>query len=283
MTEQNIWEKIGNIPFRLMVIVVFILFIIPMIRPFGLPAPIPDSARDFHTIIEELPEASLVAFSADSTGSGWDELRDATIATMRQLFMNDVKVVFYSILPGNVPCMLEALEIANPDKYNKEYGTDYVYLGYISGEETAEATIARDTWSATTKDNYGNKIEDLPLMLEFRNAEDVDLLIVYFGSVHSHLKHVRQWFVPFNTLMIAATPAGNEGGIAMYYPDTFKGYLAGPSGGAAMELLIGVPGGASKINDLKSLVFIPAILLVILRNISYYGNKYFGRTEEKSE
>ena len=56
-----------------------------------------------------------------------------------------------------------------------EYGTEFVYLGYIPGHEVGMQTFGDKTWLAKPVDHFGNSFSDLPIMDEVRSAEDFDL------------------------------------------------------------------------------------------------------------
>ena len=79
--------------------------------------------------------------------------------------------------------------------------------------------------------------------------------------------------------MIEAVTSGSAVGVIPYYPNIIKGYLAGLSGAAALELLAKEPGGALKGTDIKNLGLLWSLALIVLGNLGYWGGKYLGKEE----
>jgi len=55
-----------------------------------------------------------------------------------------------------------------------EYGTEFVYLGYIAGGEVGMSNFAADAWAAKPTDFQGTLVSTIPLMQNVRRAEDFD-------------------------------------------------------------------------------------------------------------
>jgi hypothetical protein len=272
--NESVWDKLLNIPQLVVAVAIFILMIIPMIKPLGLPVPIATPAKKYFDALEAVPDGSRIIFFHECSGSGWDEIKGGTVATIKYLWQRRFKVVYVSITAANVPCMVTAFAMANPEKYGVEYGEEWVFLGYIPGEEAAVAACASDLHAATSADYKGNPISDLEMMADIHSYQDIDLVITYFGDATGMEKYIRQWFVSYGIPQCWGTPAGNEAGCVPYMSAGMcEGYVSGPTGGATIEKLIHEPGEAARIADMKNLASIPIILLVILGNIAYFAKK----------
>ena len=273
--KKSIWDKLLNIPQSIIAVAIFILMIIPMIQPLGLPVPIAAAAEKYYDVLEALPDGSTVIFFHECSGSSWDEIKGGTIATLKYLWNRRLKVIIISIAADNVPVMITAFSMAKPEKYGAEYGKDWAFIGYIPGDEAAVAAIATDLHAVTSVDYEGTPLSDLEIMADIQSYQDFDLLITYFGSATGMERYVRQWQVPHPEVkQIWGTPSGNEPGVIPYYDaGTVQGYISGPTGGATMEALIHEPGEATRIADMKNLANIPIILLILIGNIAYFAKK----------
>jgi len=278
--EKSSWDALLKIPMWAVAVATILLIIFPILSPLGLPIPIATPARLYYEEVKKLPEGSRVIFWQDCSGSGWDEIKGGVVATLKMLFKQKVKVVFLSFAADAVSPTITALKtLVDPAKYGAVYGTDYVYLGYIPGEEAAVAAAARDIQGLRTSDVYGTPISDLPLMTEVKDHSSFNMLITYFGDGTAMEKYVRQWQIPYpEVVQVWGTPAGNEPQCVPYMTSgAAKGYVSGPTGSAGLELLIGEPGLAAAITDIKNLASIPIIFLVVIGNISYFGKKFSRR------
>ncbi len=277
--EKSSWDILLNIPIGAVTIATIILILIPILYPLGLPIPIATPARQYYNAVKALPAGSRVIFWQDCSGSGWDEIKGGVVATLKMLFKQKVKVVMMSYIADGVPVTVDAFtNKMNPAQYGAVYGVDYVFLGYVPGEEAAVAAAASDIQKLKTTDYKGTPVGDITLMQEVKDHTDFDMLITYFGDGTAMEKYVRQWKIPFpEIIQVWGTPAGNEPQCVPYIASgVAAGYVSGPTGSAGLELLIGEPGMAAAITDVKNLASLPIIFLVALGNIAYFGKKYLG-------
>ena len=126
--DTNIWERIGRIPRSVFGIVTFILVLVPLISPLGLPMPVPEPALRYYEVIDQMPAGSVILISSASSGMAYDEAKPQMKSTIDLIFTRsqDLKVVFYSLVPEQVPLMINDFNLANPEKYGAVYGEDYV-------------------------------------------------------------------------------------------------------------------------------------------------------------
>jgi hypothetical protein len=171
--------------------------------------------------------------------------------------------------------------ISEATKENQEYGVDYVYLGYIPGEETASLAIATDIWDAfNERDVYGNSFDDLPLMSEFSGAEDAAAIVMSGGSMQYIFGYIRQWQETFGTTMVATGSSKFESTyVAFLDTDQIYSYIAGSTHAAQYELLLNEPGLTIASMDAQSIAHVVLVLFMILGNILYFIQKQ--RKDEK--
>jgi len=279
--NKGILAQLGAIPGWLITLITIVLVIIPLFYPLGLPVPISEPARDFYKTIEALPSGGVVVVAFETEPSGWTDVKDATYAMMKEMYRKDLKVIYASFLPNSDPVLQGAFSVVNAATFGKTYGTDWVYLGYISGEESAVAKFADDMQGTVSIDYKGTPISQLPIMQGLQTGKNVNLVIIETTGVSSHEKYVRQYNSRYGTALVEVVASGSSIGVIPYYPTIIKGYLAGASGGAMLEILTNSPGGAARITDIKNLALLFSVILIFLGNISYYGLKFTKKSEQK--
>jgi len=251
-------------------VLMMILIIIPVVYPLGIPIPISKYTKEVHDYIENLPSGSIVVVAAQVDVALWPEEETFARALFWQLSKRPLKYVIINFgvdSPMLVETALEYIKI-NEDFPEKKYGEDYVLMGYLAGEDTAYAAFCTDAHKVYKTDYYGTPIEQLPIMQELKQASDIDLLIHITGSDAD--APVRQFVSTFHVPYIAAPTIGWVPTYMPYYDaGQLTGLIAGISGGAEYELLVGRPGSGLAITDALSIAFIYTIGLAILGNIQY--------------
>ena len=159
-------------------------------------------------------------------------------------------------------------------EYNKEYGKDYVFLGYKSGGPVVIQKVCTRFKEAFPTDNVLTNVDELPLMADVNSLKDVSAVL----SVSSGDPGIKQW------VMIAheQTEVPVAGGCTAvsapeFYPYLNAGQLFGLMGGmkgaAEYELLLKKPGMATGGMGAQSIVHVMIIIFIFLANVSYFYEK----------
>jgi len=102
-------------------------------------------------------------------------LEPLLVVLIKHLFDKNCKIVFVSTSSSG-PLVFEKLQsLASNIFVGKQYGFDYVFLGKISRNQTAVASLATSIHKTLDKDYYNNSITDygrLPIMKNIDKAED---------------------------------------------------------------------------------------------------------------
>jgi hypothetical protein len=263
---------------RIIYLVVVILLIAPLLSPLALPIRVNPITRDFFNEIDNLPPGSVVLLEIDIESGLVGELGAATIALGRHLFSKpDIKFIQVCFYRADAAIIFENTvlpAISEEDRNSKEYGVDWVNLGYIEGHETAMSALADDFLFPNT-DAYGNSLAEMEIFNEVRSMADVDL----YAAVGERVVYeaLRQMVVPYEKHAVAATMAMSVPDLMVYYnAGIVKGIIPGLAGTAQYEYLIKKPGTALPSMDALSVAHIFLLLLITVTNIVYYTRKQGG-------
>jgi len=158
-----------------------------------------------------------------------------------------------------------------PYASTKVYGTDYVNLGYIPGQETAIAAYARDIKKAYPLDTKGNSTDQLPILKDVNGVADCALFIFLTDSAaDAWVRQIAPYNVPIIGGLITVSAPQAEPFLAS---GQLTGMLAGLRSAAEYEILMGKPGPAAAGMDAQSTGHILLILFIIMGNISYLATK----------
>jgi hypothetical protein len=244
--------------------------------PFPIPLTISEKVKTFHDVVEDMPEGSLILFNSACSVGGYPSVRAPTVAVARHLFERNMKLIFYaSQLEGPVTYQILIDEISDIIQ-NKEYGVDYVFLGYIPGLETGIANVATDPKSAFPVDSKGTAWDSIPILKEYNDGADIDLCVVSTGATIDFEASIRQFNAAFGTPVAMIIYAMMAPSAEPYYPSQSVGLIYGPRHGAEYESLINKPATGSAQMGVQSVVHLLIALLLATGNVMYWIKRSRG-------
>jgi hypothetical protein len=259
-------------------LLIAIAITLPILNPIGLPIRVSTESIVWYNTVEELPPGSLVHFGVDTGIGGYGSLKSRAIASVRHLFMKNAKIVFVAFQVEGPVIYPTLIEDVRPQDFGKEYGVDYVFLGYIPGKEIAVAAYAQDIRELISVDYFGTPLDELPIMKDVNDITDFDLVQDH-SSGGMPFWHIDQIYVPYNKPLQINMIAVSAPELAPYYPDQIIGLLSTPRHGAEYELLINRPGFGISDFDAQTIAHAVLIIFLIGGNISTLMQR--GKSERR--
>jgi len=275
------FDKLFNLDQKYLYLVLAIAVSIPMITPLGLPVVPGTYTKNTYNFISSLPEGSVFVLDAAQTAGYGPELETQYVAILKHLLSLDVKLVIVSF-SAEGPMLVDmgftggiiSGAPVDPADYGDVYGEDYVYLGYIPGEETAFFAFGLDCWM-THVDEYGTPLEDLPIMQYCKSAEDWYAIMSFAGGAHE--QRIAQWNSVYGVPLLFGVPGVSAPRMYSYIATgQVESMLVSLIGAAEYEMLSGKIGLASALMDVLNLGQITIVLFIILGNIGYFIERRRG-------
>jgi hypothetical protein len=269
MNKRSFLDSILSIDQKWIFIVTLIVLAVPLLFPLGLPLTVNNNARDLYTMVDGLPQGSVVVYIWGADSMTWMEQGLPATAVLKHLMMKPgIKILAFSEMEqGPLYWQMATQQMGT---YGKKYGQDFVYLGYLPGDETMFATVAADVWKACgSKDYYGNDLGTLPMMANIHSAKDIDV-IIHLSMGDTMLYALRQWQMPYKKPLYVI-PLGAVQATLVPYRRTgqISGWIAGAREAAEYELLLKSPGLALAQMDAQSIGHFYVIGLILLCNVGY--------------
>jgi hypothetical protein len=277
---MNVFQLLTKIPRQVIFLVVAFAIAIPMIIPIGMPVNVMSKSEKLFRAIDELgPESKPVLISVDFDPQSMPELYPMLLAIMRHCFAHDVKVILMNLWPQGPGLAEMAIDIV-PAEFNKEYGTDYAFLGYKFGVSAVLLGMGESIRGVFPNDYYGTPFDSLPMLTHVRNYGDISLIV----TLSTGDPGWRQW------LLYAQSRYGAELGVGVTavsaadvypYVETGQviGLLAGMKGASEYETLIYQKGYsdenrmATQGMDAQSLGHLLIMIFIVLGNIGYFFSR----------
>ncbi len=231
-------ERLQHLDRRWVFLMMGLAIVLPLLFPVGCPFKVDERVRSLYDRVEALPPGSTVLISADFDPASRPELEPFFRANLHHLFRKDVKVVVLTLWEYAPPLVLPILdEIAA--RYGKQWGRDYVFLGYLPGKELAIKSIGENLLKAFPTDAHGTPTTELPILKGFRQARDFALLISVSAGFPGTREYVLQIQGQYNlALASACTAVSAPDYIPFYKAGQLFGLAGGMPGAAQYEQLV---------------------------------------------
>ncbi len=267
---MTFWDKISDIDRRWIYLLVAIAVLFPMIVVMRFPIEITPEARQLFQAIEDLPDSSIVMLTFDYYPSALAETEPMSRAALRHMFAKDMKVVTISNIPLGGPSIAERVTRMIAEEYDKEYGVDYVNLGYKYGYVAVMHGLADSIARIFPSDYSGTPLMELPLMQKVINYDDIEFIYCVADNAT-----VEYWISIVNAQY--GVPVGS-GVTAVMAPKMYSfvesgqmtGLLGGMKGAAEYEKLAKKVEKATMGMDSQSLVHLLVIFLVLVGNAGFF-------------
>jgi len=267
---------------ELLYTLLIIAIIAPLVSPIGLPVTISSRTKQVYDYINSLKPGCHAYVELYYELAARSELEPNVVALVKQLFDKGCKIVFASTAAYG-PVVFNLMLSTAPDVFaGKKYGVDYVFLGYISGGESATASLARSIKGTVQYDPFGNRLEDLPLMKEVDKATDFDLAIIASSGTDTFNYYVRQWYTPYNVSLLFVSLSVIAPSIEPFVSaKQAVGMLVGQRSAAEYEMLVGRKGLGLAAMDAQSMAHLLIIIFIVLGNATYWARR-LSRREVKT-
>jgi hypothetical protein len=271
---MNFWDKLGTLDRRWIYLLVALSVIFPLIVPMSFKISITPEARQLFEAVDALPDSSIVMLTFDYYPSTVAETEPMATVALHHLFRKDCKVVTMTTIPLGGPSMAERVTRTVAGEYNKEYGVDFVNLGYKANWVAVLKGMGTSIEAIYPADNSGTPLSELPLMATVKNYDDVNFIFIVADN-----DIVQYWVSIVNAQY--GTPMG-AGVTAVSAPKYYAfvgsgqltGLLGGMKGAAEYELLADERDLAEKGMGMQSLAHLVIILMVIVGNIAFFVGRW---------
>ena len=262
--------------FLLVAAAIVFALLVPTQQP-GTPDPAVESV---FRKIESLPDGSAVLLAMDFDPQAKAELEPISLALLRHCMKKNHKVVGMTFwYTGNA--FADGLFVAVGEEFpDKEWGRDYVYLGYQPGTMAQVITGMGENIARTFPQDYRNRSTTaMPIFREVQSLKDMDYLIDLAAGMTPG-----SWILfagdKYNVPMAVGCTAVS--GPDMYVrldAGQINGLIAGLRGAADYEALLEQPGQGTSGMFAQSIIHAMIVLFVILGNVQYFRARRRARRE----
>jgi hypothetical protein len=264
---------LSRIDRRIIFLLIFVAVAWPLIQPMRLPIDVSPPVQTLYDAIEAVPPGSIVMLAGDYSPDTMPELQPMCETFIRHAFSRDMRIVVACLWPASPP-LVERAMTPIAEEFGKEYGTDYVNLGYMAGGIVTLLGMGASIPNTFPTDYGGTPVSQIPLMREVKNFED----IAFVMEISAGTPGTREWVQQVQSRFRVALGSGVTAVSAPnFYPYIQSGQLTGLLGGlkgaAEYETLVGVPGTATRGMDAQSTVHALIVVFILTGNVVYFVSR----------
>ncbi|MGE5652940.1 MAG: hypothetical protein ACM3ZQ_01550 [Bacillota bacterium] len=270
--------KWTNIDSRYIYIIMAVVLLVPMFVPLGTPIVVSQQTKDSYKVFDGLKKGDIVWVSFDAGPSSTPELQPQVVAVSRHLAKKGVRIAYFTMYETMSAQLCDDFIRPLMAELNYKEGADWVNLGFKVGGDSLLQVAATDVWKAMAGvDMYNVPLDKYPMMNDLKALKDVSIIYsIQVGSPGTG-NYITFLNAPYKTKIVS----GSAGTMAANMVNTLKtgqivGLLAGLTGGAEYEQLIGVPGKGSSSMDAQSFAHLFIVALLLVGNAGYFLNRKKG-------
>lgn len=264
-------ERIEGLDRRAVFVIMGIAIAVPLMFPLPLPVNPTQPVRDFHRFIEAIPPGSRVLVADDWDPGGKGELKTVSLLVHRHLRDRGIRVIDICLWPTGTNTVAGTLEEVY-GRAGKEYGTDYIFLGFKEGREVVMASLGNSLPTTYPADSLGRPIGQYPIMDGVNRLGDLAALISVSAGYPGTKEWVQQVHNRYNIPMISACNGVSAPEYFAYYESKqLSGLVGGMKAFAEYEKLLGgKPGFATTAMAAQASGHYILVLLIVVGNILYF-------------
>jgi hypothetical protein len=279
---MTFYERLMSIDRRIIFVCVALAVAIPLIRPLGFPVQVSEEVAAFYREMEALKEGDIILLTFDYEGDVMAELNPMSIAALKHVFPRGVRVVALTTYAGGTG-IAEGILREAAEAYGKDYGVDYVFLGYNPDWSGTILRLGESFKKTYPTDQYARNSKEIPVMQEVETYDDIALICSISGSAMSEY-----WAIwaggRYGVKVVSGNTAIQAVLIYPYYQaGQIPGFLGGLKGAAEYEKLIEEPGMGIRGMDAQSVAHALMLVFIVVGNIGYFLARRAEKGEQRGE
>lgn len=275
------WKhRLEHLDRRIVFVFIFLAVLLPLFKPLGLPIYAGPEAVGFYETLKALPPGTPIYLAADYDPGSLPELQPMLEAAVRQACQQDLRIIAGSLWPAAPPLVEQAFQKVAMGEFGKEYGVDFINLGFKEGREVVMVQLGESLLDIYPKDYNGDVTEDFPVMEGVRKLKDLAVLVNVSAGYPGTKEWVQQVRSRYDIPIVAGCTAVSAPEYFPYFQsEQLSGLLGGLAGAAEYEQLVGTVGTAARKMDAQSLGHVMIIVFILLGNLVYFLRRKEGNAE----
>jgi hypothetical protein len=272
-SKHGLLVRLSRIDRRILYVMILVCVIVPLLAGARIKMAVTPPVQGLYDAVDNLEPGSYVWLAADYGPGSMPELYPMNIAFVEHLFSRDVRIICAALWAPGPPLAQRVFDELAP-KYGKDYGVDYVNLGFKEGREAVMVSVAEDIRATFPEDLNGTPWESIPMLRDITNLEDVEIIVCVSAGYPGIKEWVQQVATRYDITVGGGVTAVSGPEMYPYIQSgQLVGLLAGMKGAAEYEQLADKPGLGISGMVAQSYVHVMVVIFIIFANIVFFIEK----------
>jgi hypothetical protein len=272
-TARGTLTRLSRIDRRVLFVIIFVCVLVPLLAGARMRMSVTAPVLGLYEAVDRLEPGSYVWLAADYDPGSMPELYPMNVALVEHLFEKNIRIVSASLWAPGPPLAQRVFEDL-ASRYGKEYGRDYVNLGFKEGREAVMISAAEDLERTFPEDYFGTPLDEIPMLEGIRNLQDLEMIV----AVSAGYPGIKEWIQQISTryeIVIGGGVTAVSGPEMYPYIQSRQlvGLLSGMKGAAEYEQLVKRPGLGISGMVAQSSVHVMVVIFIVFANIVYFLEK----------
>lgn len=254
---------------RYIYLILLIGVAVPLLIPIGFISEVSELTLKVYEMVESTPENAVVMISFDYDPSTGTELQPMAKALIEHAFKKNQRIIAVALWPQGV----QMAELAFADileKYpEKNYGIDYVNLGFKSGGMVTIQAMGRNFKEVFPTDTKGIPVGEHAMLDNVRTLKQLGYIVSLSAGDPGLKGYIMTAHDMYGVKVSGGCTAVSTPGFLPYVNDQNQlyGLLGGLKGAAEYESLLDVKGTATSGMDSQSIAHLLIIAFIVMGNV----------------
>ncbi|MDP6418416.1 MAG: hypothetical protein QF492_01130 [Candidatus Krumholzibacteria bacterium] len=274
---MSLLKNVSQLDRRWIFLVIALSVAIPLLFPFSMPIRISPHVETVYEALEELPDGSIILCSFEYGPSTMPEVHPMSRALLHYMMQKNHKVIVTCLWPDGLFMSRAILDEVCDQAYGKEYGVDYINLGYKAGNEVVIKSIVESFSTTYPVDTRGGSLSSYPIMKGIENLANIDFIFSFSAGYPGTIEWVQYAADPLDKPMSTGCTAVQVTEVVPFIQSgQCKGILGGLSGAAEFERLLMEKGHMEELGSgnrgmaAQSVAHIVMVLFIVIGNLAFF-------------
>jgi hypothetical protein len=205
------------------------------------------------------------------------EVHPMSRAVLTYLMEKNSKIIVMALWPDGLFMSRNILDEVCAQKYGREYGVDYINLGYKAGNEVVIKSVVESFSTTYPVDTRGRALRDYPIMHGIENLANIDFIFSFSAGYPGTVEWIQYAADVLDKPMSTGCTAVQVTEVVPFVQSgQCSGILGGLSGAAEFESLLMENGYMAELGAgnrgmaAQSVAHLVMVLFIIIGNVAYY-------------